>query len=97
VNCREALELLDDSLDGTLQARAGWRLKLHLWICRHCRHYLDSYKTTVRLEKAAFDDAGEAEPEVPEELVSEITQALRHLPRPVETGGNGGSGSQPGH
>jgi len=83
VNCREALDLLDDTLDGTLQARAGWRLKLHLWICGHCRRYLASYKTTVRLERAAFDEPAEAEPKVPEELVAEITKALRNTPRPT--------------
>jgi len=93
VNCREALELLDDSLDSTHPARAGWRLRLHLWICRHCRRYFDSYRTTVRLERAAFDDSDEAEPEVPEELVSEITQALRHLPRPAGASGDGKSPS----
>jgi predicted anti-sigma-YlaC factor YlaD len=94
VNCREALELLDDSLDGTHQARAGWRLKLHLWICRHCRHYLESYKTTLRLERAAFEEPAEAEPKVPEELVAEITSALRKTARPAAQSGDA-AGSRP--
>lgn len=94
MNCREALELLDDSLDGTLQARTSWRLKLHLWICRHCRHYLASYKTTVRLERAAFDESAEAEPKVPDELVAEITKALRQAPRPTASSGDKTSPSQ---
>jgi hypothetical protein len=43
---------------------------------------LDSYKTTVRLERAAFEVASEAEPQVPEELVGEITAALSKIARP---------------
>lgn len=96
MNCREALELLDDSLDGTLPARGGWRLKLHLWICRHCRRYLASYKTTVRLERAAFEVASEAEPKVPDELVAEITEALRKTARPAASSGDSAGSRQAG-
>ena len=38
MNCREALELLGETLADDPGSPVGWRLKLHLWCCRHCRH-----------------------------------------------------------
>lgn len=72
MNCREAIELLDDSLDGEPGPHGGWRLQLHLWCCSNCRNYRASYRTTVRLEKIAFQHPSEPEPTVPEDLVAEI-------------------------
>ena len=81
MNCREALELLDECLDGgpasVPGSRPGWRLKLHLWCCRNCRRYLSSYQATFRLEQAAFRDPAEDSPTVPEDLVAEIVAAMR--------------------
>ena len=77
MNCREALELLDASLDDDPGAQGGWRLALHLWCCRHCRRYFSSYRTTLRLERAAFCDPVEDSPTVPDELVAEILAQMR--------------------
>ena len=77
MNCREALELLDECLDGGPGSRAGWRLKLHLWCCRHCRRFSSSYEATLRLERAAFRDPLEESPTVPDELIAEIIAEVR--------------------
>jgi predicted anti-sigma-YlaC factor YlaD len=77
VNCREALELLDECAGDGTGARVGWRLKLHLWCCRNCRRYFSSYRQTLRLERAAFHIPAEDEPAVPEDLVAEIVAELR--------------------
>ena len=77
MNCRQALELLDDCADRGPRSRVGWRLKLHLWCCRHCRRYFSSYQQTIRLERAAFHPPAGAEPTVPEDLVAEIVAELR--------------------
>ena len=77
MNCREALELLGESLAEGPDSLIGWRLKLHLWVCRHCRRYFSSYRTTLRLERAAFADPLEESPAVPDELVREIIAQVR--------------------
>ena len=73
MRCRDVFELLDDHVEGKLPPGAGWRMRLHLWICRHCRRYLSSYRTTIRAEKAAFaEPSSVAPPELPESIVTSI-------------------------
>ena len=75
MNCRQALELFDSHLEMRLTPFQRWRLRLHLWICRHCRRYLTSYKMTVRAEKAALQiESYAAINEIPEELVKSIVK-----------------------
>jgi hypothetical protein len=73
VNCREVVEALGDHVEGTLPPLQRWRLRIHLWICQHCRNYLSSYKTTLRAEKAAHSD-GQSEA-APDTLVKLIVSA----------------------
>jgi anti-sigma factor RsiW len=75
VNCREALEHFGQHVDGELTSLERWRLRLHLWICGHCRNYLRSYRTTVEAERAAFRADDGAFPEVPDQLVKKILSA----------------------
>ena len=79
MNCREALEHFHDHVDNELSPFQRWRLRLHVWVCGHCRKYLRSYKTTVRAEKAAFreDDAVSAT-EIPDDLVASIMSAVKN-------------------
>lgn len=78
MNCRKAIELASDLVDDDLARRLRIRLSLHLLICRHCRRYLDSYRTTVRAEKAAYrnvdQDFGE---EIPDEQIAAIMNAIQ--------------------
>lgn len=76
MNCREALEHFGYHVDGELGTVARWRLRLHLWVCRHCRRYLRSYKLTVRAEKIAFDQNSEEPAKLPEEQVASILAAV---------------------
>ena len=54
------IENLDDYLSGELSWGRYWLLRMHLWVCRHCRAYNDSYQTTVALVREAYreDSAG---------------------------------------
>ena len=78
MNCRQVLDLLDDCVDGPGQ-RIGWRLGLHLWICRQCRRYLSCYRATIRLEKEAFRDDAQNPPALPDDLKASI---LSNRPAP---------------
>jgi hypothetical protein len=78
MTCQEAIDELDAYTDESPGRRARWRVRLHLWICRNCRRYLSSYRTTIRVEKQAFDgihDSAVAAP--PEALVAAILSAAR--------------------
>lgn len=77
MNCREAVELLAEHGAGEPAPTAGWRFKLHLWCCRHCRNYRATYDTTIRLEKIAFQEPDDDSAKVPEDLVTQIMSAVR--------------------
>jgi Putative zinc-finger len=87
VKCREATEIFGDHFEGTLRPLQRWRLRLHLWICHHCRNYLFSYTTTVRAEKAAHR-------EVPESSAAEAPEALVKLIASAAKQARDGDGSQ---
>jgi hypothetical protein len=93
VNCREVTELLGEHLDGTLPVFQRLRLRVHVWLCKHCRNYLRSYKTTLRAEKAALIHApGAASDELPDALARSIIEAAKG----VRSGGSSqGSNNSP--
>jgi anti-sigma factor RsiW len=78
MSCQHAIDQLDEYADQSLGRWARLRVRLHLWICRNCRRYLASYRTTVRLARQAFDRASETtEPPPSEALVAAILAAAR--------------------
>jgi len=52
-------------------------VRLHLWVCGHCRKYFRSYRTTIAAEKAAFEPASDASSSIPEALVESILSAAK--------------------
>jgi anti-sigma factor RsiW len=76
MTCRELAEFLDDYLSGTLPPSRRSLFDEHLDACPDCRNYLDSYRQTVQLGKAAFSEPQEPVPQdVPEALVKAILAA----------------------
>jgi anti-sigma factor RsiW len=80
MNCRDALEFLADYLDGNLPLKQQLSMRLHLSLCRHCRHYLDSYRKTISASRSAFPDSKSCE-ELPEDLVQAILATQKRGPR----------------
>ena len=39
LSCKQASELLSQSLDRPLRRRERWTLRLHLWLCTACRRF----------------------------------------------------------
>jgi anti-sigma factor RsiW len=77
MNCREFTEFLDDFLFGTLPTEARAVFEEHLAECPWCVAYLDSYRKTIQLERAALPSSENAPlpADVPEELIQAILNA----------------------
>lgn len=39
LNCKEASQLISQSLDRPLSWSERWQLKIHLWMCNACRRF----------------------------------------------------------
>ena len=88
------LEHFHDHVERQLGPVQRWSLRLHLWLCSQCRKYLRSYKTTVKAEKAAFRDAGDAPQTIPDDLVASILSAAG-IPPKTSNSNNTGNGPKP--
>ena len=78
MNCREFTEFLHEYLSGKLPEGERAEFDKHLAVCPWCVAYLDSYKKTIQLEKAAFVPVEAPPPaEAPEELIQAILQARK--------------------
>jgi anti-sigma factor RsiW len=77
MNCREFTEFLHEYLFGDLPDEERAAFDAHLAECPWCVAYLDNYRKTVLLEKAAFSlpPDGPAPGEAPEELIQAILNA----------------------
>jgi anti-sigma factor RsiW len=78
LTCKQLLDFLDDYVGDGLEADARSEFDRHLGLCPACVSYLDGYRETIRLGRAAFDASdAPAPPEVPDELVRAILAARR--------------------
>jgi len=75
MNCRECATFLDEYFDGTLEQTTRTSFEFHLSRCANCVRYLESYRATLTLERAAFDDPAVQRPDIPEDLVRAILDA----------------------
>jgi len=76
ISCRQLIDFLADYHDGSLSPGIRAEFERHLSVCPSCVAYLESYRRTVALGKAALapsDDA--ASGAVPEGLVRAILAA----------------------
>ncbi|HKA55643.1 MAG TPA: zf-HC2 domain-containing protein [Candidatus Binatia bacterium] len=73
MTCREFVDFLPEYVSGTLAARGHVECERHLAGCPDCSAYLQSYRETIKLGKAALADPEAPVPaEIPEELVRAI-------------------------
>lgn len=76
ITCREALDFIMAYLDGELTPDQRHEFERHLGVCPSCVNYLNSYKATVTLGKAAMQHLDEpATGSVPEGLIRAIREA----------------------
>ena len=76
MNCREFTDFLHEYIFDNLPAEERCEFEKHLTECPWCVAYLDSYRKTIQLERAALDAPADAPPvEAPEELIQAILRA----------------------
>jgi len=75
--CTEIIGFLADYLDGELAADRRSEFDRHLAVCPSCVAYLETYKETIRMAKAAELPPVPQMEEVPEELIKAILAANR--------------------
>ena len=76
LTCRELIEFLADYVDGTLSAGQVAAFDQHLKLCRDCRAYLGSYRTTIKLSRSALGESQRREG-MPPALIEAIKAARR--------------------
>lgn len=59
LTCREFIEFLDAYLDNSISSERRSIFEGHLSECRHCRMYLEQYRTTVELARSVGKSARE--------------------------------------
>lgn len=78
MTCRQFIDFLSEYLSGELTEAERATFDRHVAICTSCVAYLQNYRTTVVLGKAAFGAVEDlVPPEVPEELLSAILAARK--------------------
>ena len=80
ITCREFEEFVLSYLDGELTPKQNRVFKMHLYLCRECREYLNAYQTTIELSKQILREPSmpatdEMPDEVPEDLIKAILAA----------------------
>ncbi|HEU4427920.1 MAG TPA: zf-HC2 domain-containing protein [Myxococcota bacterium] len=77
MNCRELTEFLMAYLDGDLPEDVRGSFEFHLHGCQSCVNYLESYRATVKLGRAACAEDNSLPSDVPEALVQAILAARK--------------------
>lgn len=73
MNCEQVTGLLSDYLDGSLPFRKRTAIGLHLFFCRNCRRYLNSFRKTRQLVRSLANRLSiTSEPSIAEDLVQAI-------------------------
>jgi anti-sigma factor RsiW len=75
LTCRELIDFLGEYFEGGLAPAQRDEFERHLAVCPSCLVYLETYKSTIVLSRAAFADE-ECEPDAPQTLPAEVPEAL---------------------
>lgn len=76
MTCRELTEFIADFLEDALPPETRAIFESHLEECPACQTFLETYRVTIVLERAAFSDERGCR-DLPEELVRAILAARR--------------------
>ncbi|MHC2065947.1 anti-sigma factor [Bremerella sp. T1] len=79
LTCKELYEFMGDYLEGNLPDDVMCVMKTHISRCPCCEHYLENYRTAMRLGVSCCKEYAEDEvpTSVPEPLVQAILEARK--------------------
>jgi predicted anti-sigma-YlaC factor YlaD len=72
LSCKELTELATDYLEENLRWRERIRVRVHLWMCRNCRTYVDQMRKVIELLRRL--PAEPVSPELLQRLLPEFRQ-----------------------
>jgi len=76
ITCREFEDFIHGYLAGELSVSQQRRFEWHLQLCRECRDYLQAYRTSLEIGKAALGPSTAPVPDtVPEDLIKAVLDA----------------------
>ena len=73
--CQEIVELVTDYLEGAMDPALRAAFEAHLSDCRHCPHYLEQMRATIRVAGTITAD------DLPPELRDGLLEAFRSFRR----------------
>ncbi|MFN0011193.1 MAG: anti-sigma factor family protein [Phycisphaerales bacterium] len=74
MTCRELVEFVMAYLDKELPASQRAEFERHLTVCPSCVNYLETYRTTIEVSKAAC--CGGADAPVPASVPKDLVEAI---------------------
>lgn len=74
ITCREVLDFLGEYVADSLAPTRRHEFDRHLSVCPSCVAYLDSYRETTKMAKAAMVDIEDVPPEVLTAILATITR-----------------------
>jgi predicted anti-sigma-YlaC factor YlaD len=72
LTCRELTELATDYLERDLPWSARLRVQVHLWMCIHCRTYVDQMRKVIALLRRLPTE--QAPPQLLEALLAQFRE-----------------------
>lgn len=76
ITCREFEDFVLNYLDGALTPRQTRVFKMHMYLCRECREYLNAYQRSIELSQILRKEPNKSLAEdVPEDLIKAILAA----------------------
>jgi anti-sigma factor RsiW len=73
ITCRELIEFLDDYVGNEMSADRRQAVERHLAVCPDCVNYVDAYRKTLAIGRAAFaDQDAPVPPTVPAGIIKAV-------------------------
>ncbi|MBX3390866.1 MAG: zf-HC2 domain-containing protein [Phycisphaeraceae bacterium] len=80
ITCRELIDFISDYLESRLPAEQLREFERHLAVCPSCVNYLDAYRKTIVLGRAALEPSDDsARGSAPEGLLKAIKATRRNM------------------
>ena len=88
-SCKDLVENADAYLERTLSPWDRGQIRVHLWLCRHCREYMKQLRATINALRAMpLPEGPPLAPPVREELMTSF-RSVKATPDPGDSAPDG--------